>query len=136
MGLAFACGGGSGGGPGGNAGSSGVDPSKQINELTDDEVRDLCDYFGELQESPERTVDCGDGNTITIGINPDELQMSIDSCVAEIPRDTCTATVAEAEMCFETLDTTGLSDAEVCAIFMSEDPPAGCDALFNDPNCQ
>jgi hypothetical protein len=132
------CGGGSGGGGGG---SSGVDQNKTIGELSDSELRDLCEYFADLQPTPERMITCTtpDGDiTITFGSNPDELQADIDECVSDAPPN-CTATVGEAEACFEAQFGVfeGLSDDEICERLTDEtaESPPECEPLMN-PDCE
>jgi hypothetical protein len=127
-GLAFACGGGSGGG-----GGSGVDTDVEIDTLDAAEAQDLCEYIIGLQEMPERTVDCGGGNTITIGINPGDVAAAVTECTAGLQSDVtdaCAATVGDVETCFETIE--GLSDAELCS--ETTPIPASC-AFIQDENC-
>ncbi len=130
MTLAY-CGGGTGGGGGG---SSGVDPTKTIGELSGSEIRDLCEYFSTLQEQPERTVDCGDGVTTTVGLNPEDVQASIDECVADAPLGTCPATVADAESCFEAFSE--FTDAQLCEQANGGGTlPVECAPLFESEGC-
>jgi hypothetical protein len=100
------CGGGSGGG------GTGVDPNRTIASLTDDELMDLCEHFVGLEPSPARTIDCGDGNTIEDGIDPEDIPEAIQQCVSTAPEEPCPLTVGDAEDCFEALAT--LTDDELC----------------------
>jgi hypothetical protein len=111
-GLIAACGGGS-------SDSSGVARSKSLASLSDDEITDLCEYFAEAEV---RTIDCGDGLTITIEPN------TVTECVTKqqaIPAS-CTATVGDAEDCDE--DFRNLSDAQHCSDVTT--PPASCTRLL------
>ena len=128
-GLMFAaCGGGEGGGDG-----SGVPSGTALKDISAAQAADLCEYFVSLQEQPERTVDCGGGTTLTVGINPGDVDAQVAECTAGVQTDvmdTCTATVGDAEDCFEALE--AFSDAELCN--EATPLPAACD-FFNDPNC-
>ncbi|MBA2543767.1 MAG: hypothetical protein H0V17_29255 [Deltaproteobacteria bacterium] len=126
-GLAIACGGGGGGGGDG----SGVDRDEVVADLSQDELGDLCEYFIGLQEQPERTVDCGDGVTLTVGINPEDVDEEIADCASEGPPAGCPVTVGEVEDCFEQLE--AFSDAQLCSD--TTELPAACD-FINDPLCQ
>lgn len=96
---------------GGDSGS-GLSDSKVVGTLTLSEAMDLC---VELSESfPERTVDCGGGVTLTVGINPAEC--------TDQPPATCTATVGNFRDCFDAFG--DLSDAELCSDTTL--PPAAC----------
>jgi hypothetical protein len=127
---------------GGGGGSSGVDGSKTIGALSDDEVQDLCEYIVDLAPSPERTIEC-DQITFHIGHEPEERDAEVAECVAEFgPLDTCDATVANLEACAEgnSSQFDSLSDDEICAIAMGEapepEPPAACQALEEARGCE
>lgn len=117
--MAFACGGGSG-----NAGS-GVSANVELLDITADEAADVCDYIINLQEQPEREVDCGDGTTVTVGTTAAEAAEDIADCTADLQVVTadCVATVGDIEACFE--DLASASDAELC------DPDAQFPATCN-----
>jgi hypothetical protein len=129
-----------GGGSGGGGGASGVDRNKTIAELSDGEAMDLCEFIGNSIPD-ERTIDCGDGNTITVGIDPAERDEQIAECTAEVSNlPDCTATVGDAEDCANGQeDFNSLSDDELCDIFTGmtdpPEPPAACNAL-EDPGCE
>lgn len=117
-GFAVGCGGGSGGG-----GGSGLDSGAPIASLDAGEVGDLCDYLvGVL--GPERVIDCGDGDTRSVG-GEDATE-----CVSELSAfpDTCTITVGQYEACIE--DLADLTDAQICD---GQLPPT-CGVLF-DQGC-
>ena len=112
---------------GGNG--SGVDGNKRLTMLNDGELRNVCTYITDL-EGPERTVDCGNGQTITLGYPNGRRAAEIDECVAsgltfraEFPN--CENTVAEVEACYEALDS--LTDQQICG---DTAIPAACDVLF------
>ena len=97
---------------GGDDGDSGLSDSKVIGSLTASESMDLC---LELVESfPQRTVDCGGGVTLTVGIDPADCD--------DQPPATCNATVGNFRDCFEAFG--NLSDAQVCDD--ATPPPASC----------
>jgi hypothetical protein len=87
MGLAVACGGGSGGG-----GGSGVTGSKKLVDLSTDEITSVCEFQVELA-GPARTIDCGGGQTATVGGGSvadcvssfQDQQTSNPSCMATPP---------------------------------------------------
>jgi hypothetical protein len=123
-GLVIACGGGGGGG-----GGSGVSGSKQLVDLNDAEITDICEYLADLAGAP-RMVTC-DGETLTI-----EAQ-SVAECSAGINGNIdmfpdCAATVDNFEGCAEAID--GLSDDGICALFGGGALPAACTAL-SGPGC-
>jgi hypothetical protein len=127
-GLAIACGGGGSGG-----GGSGLPEGDTIASLDASELEDLCSYFASLEDQPEREVDCGDGITVTRGINAEEVAATIAECVEDAPAGACPVTVGQAETCFEFGN--GLTDEEFCDFIFSETPPAAC-APLNDPACE
>lgn len=119
MGLAFACGGGSGGG---DAVSSGT----PIVELSGDQTVDVCETWAGLL-GPEREIDCGDGQTVTIG------GAMASECVDELTQiqtsaPGCPITFGEYDACIRAL--AGQSDAEWCGGGF----PAACEVLM-DPAC-
>jgi hypothetical protein len=105
--FVFACGGGEGDG--------GIDDDVRIAELSDAELADECEVLVDL--FPEREIDC-DGTTVTIGFE------NVAECTGGAPDDpACTATVGQAEDCFEALG--DQSDDEIC----SETIPPECAPL-------
>lgn len=96
----------------GGGGDSGVPDSAVASDLSAEEAQAVC------EEIEFREVDCGGGNTMTLGQE--------DCSTAEPPPATCTATVGEFRDCFDALE--ALSDDEIC---MLEEPPAACDAFFS-----
>jgi len=123
--LVFACGGGSGGG------GSGVPGNTLLVDLTASQAADICEYFIGLQEQPERTVDCGGGSSVTVGIDPAEVAGEIADCKADFDEGViagCPATVGDAEACFEAFNS--LSDAQLCDPEMTL--PAACAPLFDE----
>lgn len=114
-----ACGG--GGGSGGDG--SGIPSSTLLKDITVAQSTQLCHYAADV--FPERSVTC-DSQAETIGIN--DATDCTDSDPLEVA-DTCTATVGDAESCFEALG--NLSDAEWC---MLSAEPAAC-ARFNADTC-
>ena len=114
--LAFACGGGKGGG-----GSSGVSGSKQIIDLDAAERSQVCEFLADVL-GPERTVDCGGGETRGVGGEASECVAEFTSLAMNAPG--CTITVGQYETCIEAL--ANLSDAQICA----DDFPAACAPLL------
>ena len=119
--LALGACGGDDGGKGG--GSSGVSGSVLLKDLTPSQSTQLCHYAAD--QFPERTVTCS-GQMVTIGIN--DAEDCTDADPLEVP-DTCTATVADAENCFEALG--NLSDNDICTLTQE---PAAC-AKFDADEC-
>jgi hypothetical protein len=107
--FAVACGGGEGGG--------GPDRTKQVDELTDDEVFAMCEIIADL--FPVRSVTC-DGQSAEVGT-------SVDGCISDFLATQCDATVAEAEDCAEAL--AEFPDDVFCE--GTTEPPAPCLALQN-----
>lgn len=103
--FAMACG-------GGDDADSGVDSDKRVAELSESEVRDVCEAGIEAQGGEGTTHDCGDGVTAEVG--------TVDECVADyqdFPSD-CELTVGELEACVNDWD-------DLCG-----DPPPSCQPLF------
>jgi hypothetical protein len=97
-------------------GDDGVDGSKKLSELTVAESKDAC--LDLAADYPEKTIDCGDGLTLTVGITAAECN---DQQTAPA---TCTATVDDSRAC--TADVYNQSDADLC----SDKPlPASCSKL-------
>lgn len=118
--LAVACGGGSSG--------SGIASNRSLVSLSDSEITSLCTYAAQVET--QRTVTC-DGATITIGT-------SAAACVNRVQTQqdahpNCTATVADAESCFEALGNLfdSLSDAQICSGGGDMALPAQCAVLFS-----
>jgi hypothetical protein len=97
-------------------GGDGVSDSKKLSDLTAEEAKDAC--LEQAADFPERTVDCGDGITLTVGIAEAD-------CNDAGPADAgCTATVGDARACFDAMYK--LTDAQIC---MAESLPAACAKL-------
>lgn len=96
-------------------GRSGVSVDTEITELTPDEASKMCEFIIGLAEQPERVIDCGNGQTTTVGINPDDIAEAIDNCVADLQavRDSCEGNVGDFETCF--LDSSNASDDVICS---------------------
>lgn len=107
---------------GSDIGNSGVDTGKDIVDVTPDEAADLCAYLIGLSEQPERDVDCGNGQIVTVGINPEDVDSAITKCVTQLETvdDSCSATVGDFERCFEV--SASASDEQIC----SPDLPPSC----------
>jgi hypothetical protein len=119
----LSCGGGSG-----DTGGSGVASGKKVVDLSATELQDLCEYFSSLKEQPEREVDCGDGSTTSVGINPEDVQAEVDDCIADAPSSAeCPLTVGQSEACIEAIE--GRSDDELCSDEI--EIPAECAPVFN-----
>ncbi len=98
--------------------------SKKLVDLTPDEVTSLCEYVTSL--SDPRTVDCGNGTTITV-----EGQ-TVEECVSSFTMDqtnapNCMVTVAQAEACSE--DLSAFTDEQLCSDTTTI--PASCAPLFS-----
>lgn len=89
--LIGACGGDDGGG------SSGVDSSKQIKDLSADEIMAECEWGVATQGGAGHTTMCGEGAEVTTS--------TVAECVAEVNayKANCTATVAQLEACTEAI---------------------------------
>ncbi|MEO8698748.1 MAG: hypothetical protein ABI867_01860 [Kofleriaceae bacterium] len=112
LGFLIACGGGSG------DGGSGVDSDAAIVDLSAAEVTDVCEYVTDVL--PERTVDCGDGDTITVGEGGvTECTGDYTDLAADHPD--CELTVGDVEACAEAF--AALSDEELCSM---DSFPAAC----------
>lgn len=97
-------------------GGGGVDGSKKLSELSAAEAKDACLELAE--DFPEKTVSCGDGVTITVGVSTAE-------CNSETPAPgTCTATVDDLRTCTDALYSQ--PDADLC---MDKPLPAACEKL-------
>jgi hypothetical protein len=89
---------------------SGVSGDKQLVSLSTGEINDLCEYLVKV-EGPERTVDCGNRVTITIGRGTvADCVLAVQDGLAQFP--SCDATVDDAESCSE--DLADITDAELC----------------------
>jgi hypothetical protein len=89
--LGAACGGDDGGG------SSGVDGTKQLKDLTSAEVMAECEWGVEAQGGAGHTTTCGDNVTVTVD--------TVAECVTEVNayKTNCTATVTQLEACTNAL---------------------------------
>jgi len=101
-GWATACGGGD---------SSGLAADKQLVDLSDGELTQLCEYTVKVA-GPERTVNCGGGFSISVG------GKVVADCVTDLNDGLdqfpgCDATVADAETCAE--DFAAFTDAQLCS---------------------
>jgi hypothetical protein len=83
----------------------GIDGSTKLSDLSVAEVKDLCEEL--LDDYPQKTVDCGNGFTIPIGVSAAEC-----SDPSEAP-DGCMGTVEDQRDCIGT--TYNQSDAETCS---------------------
>ena len=101
-GLVAACGGGSG---------SGVSGGKAVVSLSDSEVTKLCEYLVDVG-GPARTVDCGGGLTLKVGITAATCTTGLQAVKTASP--SCSATVSDTESCSE--DSAGLSDSQICSL--------------------
>ncbi|MBK9029893.1 MAG: hypothetical protein IPL61_00890 [Myxococcales bacterium] len=97
-------------------GDDGPSDSAKIVDLTLAETTSLCQ--GWAMDMPERTVDCGNGNTSTVGIDPASC-----SEPTGLPA-TCELTVGQMRACLT--DQFAQSDADICAGTL----PASCAPLF------
>jgi len=86
--------------------SSGVDSNKQIFDLTDGEIDDLCDYILEKQGGA-RTEVCDDGE-----IEYPDHEECVDYLLSY--GEDCTATVSDEEECAEQLGDDPCSDPAAC----------------------
>jgi hypothetical protein len=94
----------------------GVDGDKKLSELSVSENKDAClELAGDY---PEKTVDCGNGVTLTVGLTAAECNDQ------EVAPATCTATVDDARAC--TADIYNQSNADLC---MDKPLPASCSKL-------
>jgi hypothetical protein len=109
----FACGGGSGGE------GSGISASTPVADFSADQDQDMCGYIIELA-GPERTVDCGDGVTITLGGE------EIASCLDDLETfSACGLLAGDVEGCAEAIS--AIPDQNFCT---QQTPPAACAELF------
>ena len=95
----------------GGTGSSGVDSSKHLNDLTSDELSTLCDWMLDKQGGAGVETDCGDGLSTT---NPTKAE-----CTAETNVPNCQ--VSAVESCMEAIDgnSCNLLSAEGCATYIA-----------------
>lgn len=107
--AAFGCGGGSGG--------SGIEGSKVISTLSDSELVAVCNDA--RAEFPTRTIDCGDGITLTIGIEASDCTDN-----EFLVKEGCSATVDQVLDCAAAFD--AQTDAQFCQ--GQSGPPSGCSA--------
>lgn len=92
----------------------GPSDSTKLNELSDDESKDLCEEL--VDDNPERTVTCM-GVMITVGLS------SEDCAQPEDPGTACEATVGDARDCNSAQ--AALTEAEICMGML----PAACARL-------
>ena len=102
---------------------SGVSGSKQLTALNAAEAADVCEYIADVV-GPERTVMCADNVTVTYGFDAEDLA----DCKADLSsigtaKPNCTATVGQAETCFE-----ALAKMDPC---LDEALPASCAIVFS-----
>jgi hypothetical protein len=106
--VAFGCGGG-----------SGIDSSDTLGSLTVAEQMTECNYLA--SEYPQKQIDCGSGQTITVGSTASDCS---GSNFDPIP-STCTVTVGQLEDCDAALYDEG------SAACTSTTTPAACQPLVN-----
>lgn len=96
-------------------GHSGIATDTAVVDLTPDEALKLCEYIKGLPEQPEREVDCGNGQIVTVGIDPEDVDAAIQRCVEDIATldASCMATVGETERCYE--DSANATDEVICS---------------------
>ena len=97
-------------------GGSGVDRDKQLVDLDDGEITELCEYSTDLA-GPPRTIDC-DGVMIRIDPNVANCVRNLNASQAMFPD--CAATAGDFQRCAEAF--AELSDEEFCTL--DEAPPA------------
>jgi len=112
-GLTFACGGGSGG----------LDSGTKIVDLEPAELATLCEDLAS-QLGPERTIDCGGGETKTVG--GEDASECVDDLGMFDPE--CPTTVGQYENCIDAFG--GRTDQEICSDVL----PTECAVVF-DANC-
>lgn len=125
--TAPACGGGGGGGGGGSGLSSGVNPTKRGNEVTSDEVTQVCEAMVDYAEATLATVDlcrvagvlraafatgddslteeniqelCAEGVQECQADLEEQSEQEGDCSQVEVPAE-CSATVGELERCYQ-----------------------------------
>jgi hypothetical protein len=94
----------------------GIDGSTKLSDLSVAEVKDLCNEL--LDDYPEKTVDCGNGFTVTVGVAASEC-----SDPSEAPA-TCMGTVEDQRDCISEIY--NQSDMETCS---DQALPAACTRL-------
>ncbi len=78
--------------------ASGVDGSKQLGELSENELRQFCEWSTETNGGAETVVQCEEDLTVTT--------LSVDECMDSYAGlAECTATVSEWEACIEDMAT-------------------------------
>lgn len=97
------------GGDDGGSGGSGLSSSILVKDLTPAQGTALCHSLA--ADWPQRTVTCS-GQMQTIGVDDADCTSASGSPIDDVP-DTCTATVGDAEACFQALG--NVSDADFCA---------------------
>ena len=109
-----ACSGGGGDGSGGGAGS-GVSQSKQIKDLSANELMDLCTWGTAEMGGENNETDCGDGSTNNTG--------TVAECLVDLESsyETCDITVGNLEECVRALaaDPCDGITSPGCAILLS-----------------
>ena len=95
----------------GGSGSSGIESSKYMDELSSDEISTLCDWMLEQQGGVGVETDCGDGLSTTTPTK--------DECTATTTLPHCQ--VSAVESCMEALDgnSCNLLSADGCADYMT-----------------
>lgn len=101
----------------GAVGCGGPSDSDKLSELSLSEAKDLCHEMVDL--NPERSVTCN-GQTFTVGLNDADCD---DDTEADLPPDSCTATVGDARDCNEAQG--DLTEAQICSGTL----PAACQKL-------
>jgi hypothetical protein len=98
-------------------GDDGPSDSTKLTSLSAGDLKSVC--LDIAADFPERTVDCGGGNTLTVGLSAAECN------TVTVPPAACTATVGDVRSCAGALQTA--ADADLCAGTFT--PPASCAAL-------
>jgi hypothetical protein len=107
-GVATAC----GGNDSGSGGSSGVGSAKYLDELTDNEVQQLCNWSVESQGGAGEYA-CGDGGSVTVN--------TVEECIQSLSVATVHCQVALAEGCVDSLggDPCKMMSTQQCADYMT-----------------
>lgn len=103
---------------------SGVAETKRLGKLSNSEIASLCGYLIEVIGEP-RAIDCGDSTVNVGGQNAAECEESFQSARDAAPD--CTATVRNAEECFE--DIAARTDEQICS--GENDMPDSCLPLLS-----
>jgi|JI9StandDraft_1071089.scaffolds.fasta_scaffold24429_3 hypothetical protein len=100
-------------------GDDGPSDGTKLTSLSAAEIKSVC--LDIAADFPERTVDCGGGVTLTVGLSAAECD------TITVPAAACTATVGDVRSC--TGGVQSAADADICSDTFT--PPASCAALEN-----